>query len=1317
MAAPLSYKNDSQADERLNPAEELNRREQRSAFDDIAKNYDQTADDTQENANIAKARNQEQAGSGFKVDMGSIQDAGHKLASAMAGPGIPGQNKFAAQLRKNGPVGAIVAAVMALFGIATFSPMGMPLLALKQNATEAYANASRAQVVRYKSVMRYMVGNKNVEAACAKNVAGPRCKLGTLSETSARHYKAAGFKIDGTSVGGRWIVRSMTAPDGTVMRSGDSFLRKMTTDLKFSQLAMRAHNPANNVFNGGEWLKKHLVKLGLNKSPVPNLPEDKNERTKTVNKLAKLNEDGSVDREKARSNIQERAQKGLAGTDPDRLDTPEQERVVNGRTVKLARGMAAVPGLACMLYNSAKLIVNLAKIERGIYLASFVLPILKVADQMRDDGNDLTGTTTAQYANQLATPSNEEGMKGQTAMDAKGIKKLFGGDEKGLSEYARGVLLFNNEILKNADYLINVIDENIQKVPGVNNGVRGMCRIVNSWEGQLLGTAVCVAMPAIAGGVGAIGGTVVPGAGNIAGGLSGILSGAASCAGAVVAGALIEQGVNWYVQEWLVPWALESAVANLPNATSVGPPVGEAIAVGAAILLNGANRINGLTPTGKARLGAFNDATRESDAMTKQVEVAKARETPFDIYNQYSFLGSMMSGMHSMVYTPESRMQSGNFSLQRLFGAFSLAPSVMAIGESPSVIKASDLSADNCDSVLKGLGAECNNSGQLAYAMSPTALTMDVESSIAWLEERGQIDEVGAAVSDAEPIRVDGIDYTYERYEKFCAERETEIGITTEPIESDVYDWSLGKNCFYKDSEQAKKEVMEHFEAYRSLITAIEDAKYTEEEGGGTEVNVMSYNILGTAASIANDNSGGIQWRERLNSAVSAVKDASPDVVGFQEVTGAGTQSQFSLLKEGLADTYTGFPETETNYSPRVIYWKSDNFTLLDSGTYSYPRNGTTGVFPWVKLRENTDGKEFYVFNTHTSAGGAGETRYGSNQSPPLARRDQARRLVAAIRREVLPGVPVVITGDFNATCEKTGNDDGVTLAEIPCTIMKEAGFNSASEIAHQQGKTTNFEYATSHGEPNSFNINRGGKGRHIDHVFYSSEFNVLGWENLINTNTERASDHTPVVAALRMSGKPNDNVATGGCPAGTTVVDGITDGWERNGTKKQITLCTIPGTRVIDSSATPHWRDARYKGTTAAGIKQIAVNADSAAALLKLAQDAKQDGVTLTATIGYRSLYEQCSIVIKRYRRPGVCPSWITPVTGNWSSNATYSNHMMGYSIDFHGGSISWMKRNGPRCGFIDDVFRAQGWDQPHFTNKGDTPASCGISSGPSSL
>lgn len=188
---------------------------------------------------------------------------------------------------------------------------------------------------------------------------------------------------------------------------------------------------------------------------------------------------------------------------------------------------------------------------------------------------------------------------------------------------------------------------------------------------------------------------------------------------------------------------------------------------------------------------------------------------------------------------------------------------------------------------------------------------------------------------------------------------------------------------------------------------------------------------------------------------------------------------------------------------------------------------------------------------------------------------------------------------------------------------------------------------------------------------------------------------------------------ATTGCPSisGIEPISGITKGWEKStGKERAISLCAIAGTEM---SVVPLWQDTRYEGTSAAGISTIAVNSKGAEALLAAVKAAKSEGVTLKASVGYRSLYEQCSILAKPgnlgSKLPSECPSWVTAIPGDWSSTTLYSNHLMGNSIDFvDAASKNWMIKcmneglggRANRCyGFWNDVWQTENWDEGHFT------------------
>ncbi len=179
----------------------------------------------------------------------------------------------------------------------------------------------------------------------------------------------------------------------------------------------------------------------------------------------------------------------------------------------------------------------------------------------------------------------------------------------------------------------------------------------------------------------------------------------------------------------------------------------------------------------------------------------------------------------------------------------------------------------------------------------------------------------------------------------------------------------------------------------------------------------------------------------------------------------------------------------------------------------------------------------------------------------------------------------------------------------------------------------------------------------------------------------------------------------------------------KKSGTEKNITLCAIPDTTA---SIIGEWKKKEYRGSSSLGIDKLVVNAEAALSLYELAKKYKEEtGKVLQGSIGYRSVFEQCSFfkggrnspsknqedLYTKYCEPN--ESWLNYPGGSWTTNVIASNHGLGYSIDIvDGGAKSWIKRclsgsgsgndgkNDNRCyGFWDDVWQTQHWDAGHFT------------------
>lgn len=307
--------------------------------------------------------------------------------------------------------------------------------------------------------------------------------------------------------------------------------------------------------------------------------------------------------------------------------------------------------------------------------------------------------------------------------------------------------------------------------------------------------------------------------------------------------------------------------------------------------------------------------------------------------------------------------------------------------------------------------------------------------------------------------------------------------------------------------------------------------------GGGTRV--MTYNILGGE----HTNDGGVSVSTRLDNVVTTIAAKQPSIIGFQEVN---TQEQRKGLADKLGDTYDYYPEgLGDGEAGRPIYWNRQEFTLVDHGVYDYDRYDNPHTkFPWVKLQsKSSGGGMIYVFNTHTASGDKNGEKTNSGASPPVQRRDEANSLVKTAQSVVKDNTPVILTGDFNSTCNNaTGYDEPMSTNDLPCHIFEKSTptFTDAEVNATANGKpVANAEYNTSHDSVGQQAKNNDGQGRHIDHVFFTAGVSATSWENVIdspNTPTKQASDHSPVIVSLAIPGildSTDDPATTGSAVVG----------------------------------------------------------------------------------------------------------------------------------------------------------------------------------------
>lgn len=180
--------------------------------------------------------------------------------------------------------------------------------------------------------------------------------------------------------------------------------------------------------------------------------------------------------------------------------------------------------------------------------------------------------------------------------------------------------------------------------------------------------------------------------------------------------------------------------------------------------------------------------------------------------------------------------------------------------------------------------------------------------------------------------------------------------------------------------------------------------------GDSRALRVMSFNVRTPI-----DTEAGRRWQDRRTAMASLIRNEHPDVIGTQELVAAQADDLLQRLPNyqwfGRPRTGDGDPGDEhvgVFYDSRTLRpLQNGDFWLSDSPDTPASRSWGN-VFPrlvtWALFERRSDGRRFYLFNTHLPYRPQDAT--ARLRSAQLLR-DRLRRLPADI--------PVVVTGDFNS--------------------------------------------------------------------------------------------------------------------------------------------------------------------------------------------------------------------------------------------------------------------------------------------------------------
>ncbi|HKZ65668.1 MAG TPA: endonuclease/exonuclease/phosphatase family protein [Chitinophagaceae bacterium] len=260
-------------------------------------------------------------------------------------------------------------------------------------------------------------------------------------------------------------------------------------------------------------------------------------------------------------------------------------------------------------------------------------------------------------------------------------------------------------------------------------------------------------------------------------------------------------------------------------------------------------------------------------------------------------------------------------------------------------------------------------------------------------------------------------------------------------------------------------------------------------------ISAISQTIITGTFNLRYDNprDSGNLWKDRSPVAAALIRFHQFDIVGTQE----GLRNQLDDLQKSLPEyAWYGIGrdngQNKGEYS--AIFYKKEKFNVIDSGDFwlsEHPERPGFGwdarnnrICSWIKLKEKSSKKSFYIFNVHYDHRGL------------IARKESSKLIMQKIQ-SIAGNQPVLLTGDFN------GNHQSEWYT-----------FINNSNLLKDALLQVNNPYINN-GSFNSFQSNNPSNDI-IDHIFISKDFRVKRYGILTDTYHGRfPSDHYPVLAEL----------------------------------------------------------------------------------------------------------------------------------------------------------------------------------------------------------
>jgi endonuclease/exonuclease/phosphatase family metal-dependent hydrolase len=260
-------------------------------------------------------------------------------------------------------------------------------------------------------------------------------------------------------------------------------------------------------------------------------------------------------------------------------------------------------------------------------------------------------------------------------------------------------------------------------------------------------------------------------------------------------------------------------------------------------------------------------------------------------------------------------------------------------------------------------------------------------------------------------------------------------------------------------------------------------------------LNVMTFNVRG----IHDDGANGWPQRAALN--VKVIRRCRPDLIGVQEAQSGNLETYAAELPEYACEPGPLSIRQTERYHRVPIYWRAERFECLGSGSFYLSETPDewslswgarlVRAVNWVRLRCRETGLTFIHLNTHL------------DHEIEQARVNSAQLIVGCLETIREDGLPVIVTGDFNA---------------VPTSKAYQTFINSGYRDTFTEAGHTDAE---------GLNTFHGFKGEDFAFSNYRIDWILVGADGAGQLNTRSCdilrdaqpplypSDHYPVLATL----------------------------------------------------------------------------------------------------------------------------------------------------------------------------------------------------------